>query len=150
MRERVLVSEIITLTSPDGAARSACTDALVGRGLLPTFASAELWGAVEPPVPVAGARGSDCFYMDLTPMFVREVWATSDVDNGSDCFSCDFRTPEFGAGVIGSDCFSVGFTPALISGTPAGGTFDWTVLRRRISKRLLKAGLVLGVPVIVA
>ena len=107
MRERVLVRETITLTSLDGAARSACTDALVGRGLLPTFASAELWGAVEPPVPVAGARGSDCF--------------------------------------------SAGFRAALISGTPAGGgTFDWTVLRRRISKRLLEAGLVLGVPVIVA
>ena len=106
MRERVLVSEIITLTSLDGAARSACTDALVVRGLLPTFAGAELWGAVEPPVPVAGARGSDCF--------------------------------------------SVGFRAALIKGTPAGGTFNWTVLRRRISKRLLEAGLVLGVPVTVA
>ena len=65
MRERVLVSEIITLTSLDGAARSACTDALVGRGLLPTLASAELWEAVEPPVPAAGARGSDCFSMDF-------------------------------------------------------------------------------------
>ena len=99
--------ETITLTSLDGAARSACTDALVERGLLPTFASAELWGAVEPPVPVAGARGSDCF--------------------------------------------SAGFTPALISGTPAGGgTFDWTGSQRRSSKRLLEAGLVLGVPVAVA
>ena len=29
--------------------------------MLPTFASAELWGAVEPPVPGAGAKGSDCF-----------------------------------------------------------------------------------------
>ena len=107
MRERVLVREIITLTSLDGAARSACTDALVGRGLLPTLASAELWEAVEPPGPVAGARGSDCF--------------------------------------------SAGFRVVLISGTPAGGgTFDWTGSQRRSSKRLLEAGLVLGVPVAVA
>jgi len=51
------------------------------------------------------------------------------------------------AGANGSDCFSVGFTSALISGTPAGGTFNWTVMRRNMSKRLLEAGLVLGAPV---
>ena len=48
------------------------------------------------------------------------------------------------AGDRGSLSFSAGFTSTFISGTPAGGTFTWTVVRRRMSKRLLEAGLVLG------
>ena len=53
----------ITLTCLDGPARLACTDAPTGGDLVPTLASAEHWGAVEPPVPVVNARGSGCFFL---------------------------------------------------------------------------------------
>ena len=51
----------ITLTCLDGPARLACTDAPTGGDLVPTLASAEHWGAVEPRAPVVNARGSGCF-----------------------------------------------------------------------------------------
>ena len=64
----------ITLTCLDGPARLACTDAPTGGDLVPTLASAEHWGAVEPLAPVANARGSGCFSMDFRTAEIHVLW----------------------------------------------------------------------------
>ena len=99
----------ITLTCLDGPAWLACTDASTGGDLVPTLASAEHWGAVEPLAPVANARGSGCFSMDFRTAEIHRLWfgvfeaaatlASSDgaaaVGLAWGCFSAmDFR-PDF-------------------------------------------------------
>ena len=42
--------------------------------MVPTLASAEHWGAVEPLAPVANARGSGCFSMDFRTAEIHVLW----------------------------------------------------------------------------
>ena len=92
----------ITLTCLDGPARLACTDAPTGGDLVPTLASAEHWGAVVPPVPVVGALEP--------PAPVANA-------RGLDCLSMDFRTAEIHGLRFGA--FEAAMIPASSDGAAA-------------------------------
>ena len=95
--------ETINLTSIDGPVWPACAETPIGGDLVPTLASAELWGA--------GARGSDCFSMGFRTAEIQGLWfvfgmfeaaaipASSDsaaVDRLAwGCFSATDFTPDF-------------------------------------------------------